>query len=76
MPHYWRALGYNWTGQLGTYYGVSAELARDSRLNVVLLATGLTYQVTKNFRLDGGINIGATPAANRFNPFVGTSFRF
>ncbi len=70
------SVGYDWTDQLSTYYGFSAELARESRLNVVLLATGLTYQVTKNFQLDGGVNIGATPAANRFNPFVGTSFRF
>jgi outer membrane putative beta-barrel porin/alpha-amylase len=70
------SLGYAWTEQLSTYYGLSAELARDSRLDVVLLATGFTYQVTKNFQLDGGANIGVTSAANRFNPFVGASFRF
>lgn len=70
------SLGYDWTKQLSTYYGVSAELARASRLDVVLLATGLIYQITKNFQLDGGVNIGLTPAANRFNPFVGASFRF
>lgn len=70
------SLGYNWTEQLSTYYEVSAALARDSRLDVVLLATGLTYKVTKNFQLDSGVNIGVTPAADKFNPFVGVSFRF
>lgn len=70
------SLGYDWTEQLSTYYEVYAELARDSGLDVVLLATGLTYQVTKNFQLDGGVNIGVTPAADRFNSFVGASFRY
>jgi outer membrane putative beta-barrel porin/alpha-amylase len=70
------SLDYDWTEQLSTYYGVSAELARDSRLDVVFLATGLTYKVSKNFQLDSGVNIGVTPAADRFNPFVGASFRF
>ena len=70
------SLGYDWTERLSTYYEVYATLAPASRLDVVLLATGLTYQVTKNFQLDSGINIGVTPAADRFNPFVGASFRF
>jgi hypothetical protein len=70
------SLDYDWTEKLSTYYEVSAELAGDSRLDVVLLATGLTYKVTKNFQLDSGVNIGVTRAADRFNPFVGASFRF
>jgi hypothetical protein len=70
------SLGYDWTEHLSSYYEVYSELAGDSPLDVVLLATGLTYQVSKNFQLDGGVNIGVTPAADRFNPFVGASFRY
>ena len=70
------SLGHDWTEQLSTYYEVYAELAPDSNLDVVLLSTGVTYQVTKNVQLDSGVNVGVTPAADRFNPFVGASFRF
>jgi hypothetical protein len=61
---------------LSTYYEVYSELAGNSLLDVVLLATGLTYQVSKNFQFDCGVNIGVTPAADRFNPFIGASFRY
>jgi len=71
------SLGHDWTEQLSSYYEIFAELGtRDPHGDVVLLATGLTYQVTKNFQLDAGINIGVTPAADRFNPFVGASYRY
>ncbi len=70
------SLGHDWTEQLSTYYEVYAELAPASKPDVVLLSTGVTYQVTKNVQLDSGINLGVTPTADRFNPFVGASFRF
>ncbi|HVU40027.1 MAG TPA: transporter [Xanthobacteraceae bacterium] len=70
------SLGHDWTEQLTIYYEVYAELAPASNFDVVLLSTGVTYQVTKNVQFDSGINLGVTPAADRFNPFVGASFRF
>ncbi|HEY5065223.1 MAG TPA: transporter [Xanthobacteraceae bacterium] len=71
------SLGHDWTEQLSSYYEIYSELeTSDPRGDVVLLATGLTYQVTKNFQLDSGVNVGVTPAADRFNPFVGASYRF
>lgn len=36
----------------------------------------LTYQVSKNWRLDGGVYIGVTPAADDWHAFVGTTCRF
>jgi long-subunit fatty acid transport protein len=41
-----------------------------------VLGTGVAYRLSKNLQLDAGINFGATPAADRINPFVGLSVRF
>jgi hypothetical protein len=38
--------------------------------------TGLTYLVSENIQLDGGINIGVTRAADDFAPFIGLTWRF
>jgi hypothetical protein len=37
---------------------------------------GLTYSLTPNVQLDGGINIGVTRSADDLNPFIGFSIRF
>jgi hypothetical protein len=37
---------------------------------------GLTYGLSENVRLDAGVNIGVTKAADDLNPFVGLSWRF
>ena len=37
---------------------------------------GLTYGLSENVRLDAGVNIGVTKAADDVNPFVGLSWRF
>jgi hypothetical protein len=36
---------------------------------------GLNYLVHRNLKLDAGVNIGVTRAADDLNPFVGLSFR-
>jgi len=36
----------------------------------------LTYQVNKNLRLDGGVYIGVTPAADDWHPWVGMTWRY
>jgi len=38
--------------------------------------TWLTYQLSGNWRLDGGVYIGVTPAADDWHPFVGMTWRF
>jgi hypothetical protein len=37
---------------------------------------GLTYALSHNIELDGGVNIGVTRSANDINPFLGVSWRF
>ena len=37
---------------------------------------GLTYAVSQNIQLDGGVNIGVTRSADDFNPFLGCSVRY
>lgn len=38
--------------------------------------TWLTYQINKNPRLDGGVYIGVTPAADDWHPWVGMTWRY
>jgi hypothetical protein len=38
--------------------------------------TWLLYQINKNILLDGGINIGVTPAADDWHPWLGITWRF
>jgi len=71
------ALSYEWSDKLGTYYEVAARFnTDDTRGDVVILGTGLTYAVSQNLQLDAGVNVGVTSAADRINPFVGVSTRF
>lgn len=71
------SLSYEWTPRFGSYVEVAARLnTGDPRGDAVLIGAGLTYKVHRNLQLDAGINFGATPAADRINPFVGLSVRF
>lgn len=64
-------------GNLGGYIEffslVSSESGNDWVGTVDL---GLTYAISDDIQLDGGINIGVTDAAEDFNPFLGLSWRF
>ncbi|HEX5999420.1 MAG TPA: transporter [Hyphomicrobiaceae bacterium] len=72
------SLEYEWTGKVSTYYEVAGRFhTEDERGDeVVVLGTGITYRWSKDVQFDAGINIGATPAADRINPFVGLSVRY
>jgi hypothetical protein len=71
------SLSYEWTEALSSYYEVAARFNTDDpRGDVAILATGLTYKLTKNLQLDAGIKFGATRAADRISPFVGVSARY
>jgi hypothetical protein len=69
------SLGQDWTEKLSSYYEFFGEF-NTPRGNALTLATGVTYQVTRNLQFDTGINFGVTNAADRFNPFVGVSARY
>jgi hypothetical protein len=69
------SLGVEWSDKLGTYYEVAGRFNTDGG-DVVVLGTGVTYRLSKNLQLDAGVNFGITPAADRFNPFVGLAVRF
>lgn len=71
------AVSYEWTENLSTYYEVAGRFGtRDPRGDIGILATGVTYKLSKNVQLDGGVNFGVTRAADKINPFVGISARF
>ncbi|MBO0766226.1 MAG: transporter [Hyphomicrobiaceae bacterium] len=71
------SLAYEWTSKLSTYYEVAGRFhTEDPRGDVVVLSTGVTYQLGKNVQLDAGVVFGVTPAADRINPFTGLSVRF
>jgi hypothetical protein len=78
-PEYFASssLTYSWTEQLSTYYEVAARTGtHDPHGDIVIVATGFTYQLGKNFQIDSGVNIGVSAAADPINPFVGFSARF
>jgi hypothetical protein len=69
------SLGVEWSEKLGTYYELAGRFHADGGDEIVL-GTGVTYRLSKRIQLDAGVNFGLTPAADRFNPFVGLSVRF
>jgi hypothetical protein len=71
------SLSYDWTEQFSTYYEIAGRTGtHDPRGDIVLLATGFTYQFAKNLQIDAGVNFGVTAAADPINPFIGFSARF
>jgi len=63
----------NLAGYVEFFSQVSAESGSDWVGTVDL---GLTYALSDDIQLDGGINIGLTRAADDLNPFFGISWRF
>ena len=72
------SFGYDWTDQFSTYYEIAARFnVQDPRgSDVVILATGFSYQFIKNWQVDFAMNFGVTPASDRINPIIGLSSRF
>jgi hypothetical protein len=63
----------NLAGYAEFFSGVSTESGSDW---IGTADVGLTYGLTKDIQLDGGVNIGITRAADDINPFLGISWRF
>jgi hypothetical protein len=71
------ALGHDIVGALAGYVELFTVVSTENTSDwVAVLGVGLTYAVTDNFQLDGGVNFGLTRAAETYNPFVGASVRF
>jgi hypothetical protein len=70
-------LSHDIVGDLGGYVEFfSAVSTEDDSEWVGTVDLGLTYGLTENIQLDGGVNIGVTDVAPDINPFLGVSFRF
>jgi hypothetical protein len=38
--------------------------------------TWITYRISKNVRLDGGVYLGVTPAADAWHPWIGMTWQY
>ncbi|BAU15821.1 hypothetical protein LEP3755_63860 (plasmid) [Leptolyngbya sp. NIES-3755] len=71
------SLGYQITPKLAAYGEIFTSITTERGSDLIAtFDTGLTYLITENFQIDGGINIGLTKAADDLNPFIGFSARF
>lgn len=70
-------LGHDLFGGLGFYTEFySQSSAQDGASWVATFDTGLGYTINSRLKIDSGINLGLTAAADDWNPFVGVSLRF
>jgi hypothetical protein len=63
----------NLAGYVEFFSLVSAETGSDW---VGTVDIGLTYALSDDIQLDGGVNLGVTRSADDINPFLGISWRF
>jgi hypothetical protein len=65
------------TDSLGLYTELFTEKSMEDGADwVVTWDSGLTYALSDDLQLDGGINVGVTDAADDLNLFIGISRRF
>jgi hypothetical protein len=70
-------VGRDLTEKLGAYVELFAEVDPDrSSQWVGTLDFGMTYAISEDIQLDGGINIGLTREADDWNPFIGLTIRY
>jgi hypothetical protein len=64
-------------GELSGYVEFFSSVSTESGSEWVgTFDCGLTYMLTEDIQLDGGVNIGVTRSADDVNPFLGLSWRF
>ena len=68
-----RAIAGKLSGYVEFYSNVSTERGSDW---IGTFDTWLTYQINESWRLDGGVYIGLTRAAEDWHPFVGMTWRY
>ena len=70
-------VAFDLTDRLGLYTEIFTERSTERGARWVVTGdAGLTYALSENIQLDGGINIGLTDAADDLNLFIGVSRRF
>jgi len=70
-------IGRDFVGRLGGYVEFFSLVSTESDSPWVgILGIGFTYGLSDDLRLDAGVNIGVTDAADDLNPFLGLSWRF
>ena len=69
--------GHDIIGKLAGYAEFFSSVSTESGSDWVgTIDVGITYGLTRDIQLDGGLNIGITRAADDINPFIGISWRF
>ena len=69
--------GHDIAGNLAGYVEFFSAVSTESETDwVSTLDIGLTFGLTEDIQLDGGVSIGVTRAADDINPFIGISWRF
>ncbi|MFN4152232.1 MAG: transporter [Candidatus Sericytochromatia bacterium] len=70
------AIGHDITETLGAYVEIFSQSSTEkgSEWNATLDG-GITYAINEDIQLDCGINWGLTESSDKFNPFLGLSFR-
>jgi hypothetical protein len=69
--------GHDIVGNLAGYVEFFSLVSADRNSSWVgTFDLGLTYALTDDIQLDGGVNLGVTRSADDVNPFVGISWRF
>ncbi|MBE0543568.1 MAG: transporter [Verrucomicrobia bacterium] len=71
------AFGHDIVGKLAGYVEFFSLVSTDRGARWVgLIGLGLTYRLSADIQLDGGVNLGVTQSADDINPFMGISWRF
>lgn len=70
------ALGHDITESLGAYIEIFSQSSTEKGAEwIATFDGGITYALNEDIQMDCGINWGLTQAADKFNPFLGLSFR-
>jgi hypothetical protein len=71
------SIGHSVIGGLSLSGEFFSNVSTDSNMSWVgTLDTWFTYQFNENFRVDGGVYIGLTPAADEWHPWMGFTWRY
>lgn len=63
-------------GQMDGYIEIYSRSSNEAGSAwIATFDAGIVYPLASNVKIDGGINLGLTPAADDYSPFIGLSFR-